>query len=425
MSFARLAWIAPLLALVGVVLGTTACPRSLDDNADAGPDGGGGVVQLQLCSDVSECEFFSEENNNTRCDGVCRYVCNGVDEACPLQSMFCDVDGTCGFGCRDSSVCVAGEICVGGTCQVGSSQCGSKCDCQAGQVCLDGQCQEAGSSCAASADCPRGPADRCEAFQCNGFTQQCFDPDPQPCSAAPDCIGRPGCTGGALCACTSAGACVPDVDCTPQNENTTCGGGNFCDGNGDCQALPACTSPDDCAGFGLTCNAGTSTCERAQPCTSAVDCGIAPNTFCDTAAGFCTIPNCTNGGTPCTNGLQCNAQGRCVQEGTGVTCTNDSVCAATQFCDISAQECRVGCRNNASCPSGQICDGNRQCVSGGNTGGQFGDTCVGSSDCNSPLICGFLTSTCAEPCAAANDCIACNARFGGSCTCNGFGFCAP
>lgn len=417
-----------------VVAALTGCPREIDEDA---PDAGNTGQQFLVCSDVADCLAADPQatEQTVRCDGVCLYICNGVDEACPSQAMFCDVNGTCAFGCRDSSRCnqTAGEVCRAGICTVSAAECTSKCDCAAGQLCKDELCVPATSdACAGSDDCPRGPktpTDKCEAYACNGFTDTCFDPNPSSnlCTQPGDCAGRPGCVGGTVCTCTAAGACVPDAACTAQNEVQTCGFGNFCDSNLRCQPLPACTQPSDCTGQGLVCNSGTGFCERSQPCASNTDCTIAPNTQC--ANSFCTIPTCLNGGPICTAPLTCNAQGRCAQPGTGVACTADSACQSNQFCDLQGQECRVGCRTNASCPSGQTCDGNRQCVApGGGGGGQYADPCTAATDCQAPMTCGGITGTCAEPCATPDDCVACSAR-NGSCVCEPvlfFGnFCQP
>jgi hypothetical protein len=303
----------------------------------------------------------------------------------------------------------------------GEGECTSKCDCDPGQLCKDELCVPASTdSCQDSDDCPRGPldpTDQCEAFQCNGFTDQCFDPDPASrlCTQASECVGRPGCVGGAVCTCTDSGDCVPDVACTVQNESTTCGFGNFCDGDGRCRGLPACTVPGDCTD-GLVCNGGTGFCERPQPCAVSADCGIAPNTFC--ADNFCTVPTCTNLAITCVDPQVCNPQGLCVP-----TCVDDTTCQANEYCDSGipgSRVCAVGCRDNSSCPGGQVCAGNRQCVAEG----QFGDPCIDATECQAPMVCGLLAGTCAEPCATPADCVACNA-VNGACTCNGVGFCTP
>jgi hypothetical protein len=416
MPFARL---LRLVATVVAVVAVGSCTRAIDSPADAGT---GSDSTLVSCTEVTDCP--DPDPSRTRCNGICLTICNGADEACPLDS-FCDATGTCARGCRDSSTCPEGQLCVNGNCSTQSAQCSSRCDCDPGEICKDGACQSPGASCTTKDDCPRGPADRCEAYQCNGFSRQCFDPDPQPCAAAADCAGRPGCTGTSICTCTSAGACVPDVVCTPQDERTTCGTGNFCDGTGRCQALTQCTQPSDCAP-GLTCNNGSGVCERPQACTSSTQCGPPPATFCDATTGFCAIPNCINQGTTCSNGLVCSqGSGRCVTPG-GAACTNDSACQPSEYCDIADQVCRTGCRSNADCASGQNCNGAHVCVGGGGGGGngdaQFGELCTDDADCQAPMFCGPLTSTCAEPCSAPEDCIACNA-VNGTCRCTGLGFC--
>ncbi len=423
--FVRLA--SGFVVVVAAVFGTAGCPRELTPITDAGPQG----PALIACERVEDCPQFVEgaATQLVRCDGSCRVICNGVDEACPAQ-FFCAADGTCAIGCRDSGECAAGELCNGGECSAGGgSDCSSKCDCAPGEVCNTGQCQPAGNSCVTSADCPRGPnapADDCEAFQCNGFSDQCFDPSPTPCTTSTECVGRPGCTGGAVCACTTAGACVPDVACTAQTETADCGAENFCDGNGDCQAKPNCAGDGECSGFGLTCNEGAGKCERAQSCTLSADCTTAPNTFCVNT--FCTVPTCNNGAVTCNADQDCSVDGRCVVAGSGTSCTGDGSCQDNQFCNftLNPSQCSVGCRNNTSCPNASdTCNGAHQCVGGGGAGGGFGETCADDADCQSPMICGLFTSTCAETCGTDADCIACNAA-NGSCTCgaNISGFCA-
>ncbi len=371
------------------------------------------------CTTTDDCP--DPDPARTRCDGFCRTICDGNDDLCPLDS-FCNDDGVCAPGCRDSSTCAEGLVCNAGACVASTNECTSKCDCSAGEVCSLGACVPAAARCDSAADCPRGPGDRCEAFQCNGFTNQCFDPDPQPCTAATDCIGRPGCTGGAICTCTTAGTCVPDAACTPQDESTTCGSGNYCDDDARCQALPACATADDCGGAGLLCNPGSGFCERARACVDAADCTVAPLTFCDAGAGFCTIPSCTNGGAPCTDGLVCSdVTGRCVTPG-GPSCTSDGNCVAGEYCDLVDQVCRVGCRSNADCAAGQSCDGSRTCVGSSSGTGQFQDPCTSPADCEAPMICGATSGTCAETCTVAEDCVAC-AAVHGVCNCDFLGFC--
>ena len=367
-------------------LGTSLGPE--DAGVDAGP-------QVISCTDASECPIDVPECSY----GVCKRPC-AANDACTDPSTFCDAaSGYCAVGCRDSSTCGDGTVCSAGNC-IESQGCATKCDCVAGQVCVGGACQAPPATCTGPQDCPRGPTEpeECEDYACNGFTQQCFDPDPTPCAVNADCTGRPGCAGG--CTCTGSGICASSVACTAQNESSTCGAGFYCDGNGACQALPACTAEGDCSALELTCNVGRQQCERAHPCTAATeatDCTVAPSTYCNTAAGFCAVPLCNNGGITCTPTTEsCSADGRCVPAGTGATCTSDTTCLSSQYCAANGQ-CAVGCRDNSSCTGGQTCNGAHQCVGGGTTGG-WGATCTGNGDCMGGLFCGLFSGICQEAC---------------------------
>ncbi len=369
--------------------------------------------EAATCNDVSECP----DTVNYDCLGVCLQKC-AADDVCRAEE-YCSNRGYCEAGCRNSTTCEAGFVCNAGACvsSGNAGSCGSKCDCSPGEVCTGGVCQPPPDECNGPADCGRGPGDNCEAFQCNGFTRQCFDPDPQPCSVAADCVGRPGCTTG--CSCTPGGQCVPEVDCTVADEATTCGQGFYCNDSGTCDVAPSCTGDADCAAAGLTCNEGLGVCERAQPCQSNADCTTPPATYCnlDATPPGCEAPNCNNGGVTCNPATEtCTADGRCIPQGNGDTCSSDAECSAapwpdTEYCSFASGNggvCASGCRTNANCPSGQICNGGRQCVAdnGGGTLGQNGDSCsdtVVSSDCQAGLICTLL-GTCRESCAEPGPC---------------------
>lgn len=408
--------------LGGVVLATAAagCFGTAIGPEDAGtPDGGPVIISCESTEDcpgaTPECSF-----------GVCKRPC-AANDGCVDENTFCNAtSGYCEFGCRDSSTCTDGKVCSGGACIV-SQGCATKCDCQVGQICAGGACQDPPAQCGSSDDCPKAPGDQCEDFACNGFTKLCFDPDPEPCSVDGDCTGRPGCAGG--CTCTGNGQCVPEVACTEQNEATTCGAGNYCDGNGSCQVAPACTSEGDCAPLGLTCGIGQGQCVRARACTSSTDCTTPPTTYCNTTTGFCAQPLCNNGGITCDANQSCAADGRCVTQGQGGACTNDTTCAPTEYCAVvgASGQCVVGCRNNTSCEPGQQCNASHQCVGGGEAAG-FREPCTVDEDCQAGLICGTATGTCAEPCdSPGTQCTggSCCSLSGAGC-CNAvfiFGFC--
>lgn len=395
MSLLRWALAALLSSSLSVlVAGCNGCGTSLgpeDAGVDAGP-------QLISCTDASECPVDVPECSF----GVCKRPC-AANDACPDPSTFCDAaTGYCAPGCRDSSTCGDGTVCSAGAC-IESQGCATKCDCATGQVCVGGSCQAPPPTCTGPQDCGRGPTspDECEDYACNGFTSQCFDPDPTPCTVNADCTGRPGCAGG--CTCTGSGTCAPEVDCTVPNEATDCGGDFYCDGNGACQALPACDDEGDCTGAGLSCNLGRQRCERTRACTTSTECTVAPSTYCNTTAGFCAVPLCNNGGITCTPTTEtCAADGRCVPVGTGATCTSDLACPADQYCASNGQ-CAAGCRDNSSCTSGQTCNGAHQCTGGGGGGG-LGASCAngaGEPDdslCQVGLFCGLFSATCQEGC---------------------------
>ncbi len=402
--------VLPALACFGTKLGP-------DDAgvADAGPQviACGGDADPACPTDVPVCSF-----------GVCKRPC-AANDGCVDPNTFCNAGtGFCEPGCRDSSTCADGKVCSAGTC-ITSQGCATKCDCAIGQVCVGAACQDPPASCNSPDDCAKASDAQCDKFQCNGFTHQCFDPDPSPCSNDTDCIGRPGCGDGCTCI-VDTGTCSTNVQCSVDNEATTCGSGFYC-GGGVCQAAPACTQESDCTAAGLTCNAALSQCERSHACTGAGDCTQAPNTFCDTAAGRCAPPLCTNGGTTCTTGQTCAADGRCVTQGNGAACTTNGECQISEYCAVvnGNGQCAVGCRDNGSCTNGQQCDGSHTCVGGGGLGG-FQATCGSDADCQSGLVCGLFTNTCGETCPTSGS--SCNGSdccvLSGACRCNSFGFCS-
>ena len=394
----RLALLAPLLvAAAACNLGT-----NVGSSADAGPIDTGPVViacTLSFPEPDSECPPETPECSF----GVCKRPCAASD-GCNDPATFCNSNsGYCEFGCRDSSTCGGGTVCSAGAC-IASAGCATKCDCAAGQICSDGSCVEPPATCDGIDQCGRGAdGDPCEDLLCNSFTNLCFDDDPTPCTNDADCSGRPGCGGG--CTCTGNQACVPSVACTEQNELTTCGAGNYCDGNGSCQVAPSCTTEAQCTSLGLTCNLAGGVCERTAPCNTNADCTIVPATFCNPVTDFCAQPLCTNDGVTCAVGEQCSPDGRCFVQGTGGPCTVDANCDPSEYCaPLGAGQCTVGCRNNSSCANANLtCNGAHQCVGGsaGDLAG-FGENCTADGDCQTGLICGSFTTTCAEPCAAAS-----------------------
>jgi hypothetical protein len=241
------------------------------------------------------------------------------------------------------------------------------------------------------------------------------------------------------CNCNAASQCVPAGSCSVVNEAADCGQGFYCTNDTfECAPLPACTEADQtpCTNQSLQCNLGTNTCERAQTCSGNGDCTQAPTTYCNINVGVCEVPNCLNGGVVCSgNTPTCGNDGRCVGQGGG-PCTSNSECAPdpwpnTEYCSFATGTglCTSGCRSDADCPvNTPECDGTHSCVQAGQGGGgQWGDSCMGDTDCQAGLLCGILSGTCAEPCGYADTAcagIADCCPLSGAARCNLLGFCS-
>ena len=414
-----------LWGLLSTAAGCSGCSRPIDPDpeADAGTNG---PIACQTDLDCGDPNVFD-------CLGVCMRICQGNDTLCP-EGERCNAGGYCETGCRNSTNCDADQVCDDGVCVPRPDEgCQTKCDCDVGQVCRDRVCQEAGLTCQTTDDCARGPTgaeDRCLAYECNGFTDRCFDPEPQPCVDSTECRGRPGCTTTSPCTCTADGQCVPDVACTVAEENTLCGPGNFCTGGGACSVLPACDVDETvCDALGLACNGGSGRCERSLPCTDSSDCTLPPASFCDPTTQFCAVATCINGGRTCEGDQDCTEDGRCVPAGTGTPCAADPECPPNQYCNfaLNPDQCSLGCRTNDDCDTGQSCDGNHRCVGGGDAL-PFGATCQADAECITGL-CGTQTGTCAELCPfLGGDCTFCpqvNPQGCGCVTVALFQFCQP
>jgi len=304
------------LALFTLIFGLMACegkPIVTDG------EGSGGTGDIP-CSSVNDCP----DPTAYECVSVCKLKCT-QDTDCSADA-FCTDTGFCEVGCRDSSTCPSGEYCVSGVCQSGNSECSSKCDCEEGLVCQNNVCQDPPSQCQNSADCGRGPGENCEAFICNGFTNQCIEQSPEPCTTNADCTGRPGCDGG--CGCNSEGQCIPLGECTPETQETDCAEGEICNDNMECVPAPSCLNGGIQCAAGEVCNPETGICEPAVNCTSNADCG--PNEICNTATGQCEP---TSGGTGGVAGWG-EACASALGGGGGATCADGLTCGLlTSVCE--------------------------------------------------------------------------------------------
>jgi len=407
-SFLQVLVRVSLACFAVVALSAGACAS--DGESDAGEEGDAGPdpnADLIPCASVDECPSTA----GWACVGVCLKIC-ADDNVCELDE-YC-TEGFCRKGCRDSSSCDpnADEICIAGACvpRANAAGCGSKCDCEVGEVCSDEICQSPPASCNSSADCARaaGDVEQCNAFACNGFTNQCFYPNAPPCVDNADCVGRPGCTGDA-CVCNAGGQCVVPSPCTPATQGVDCGLDAYCTAANVCDAYPSCTNDAQCTPIGMVCNLGLGRCEVEVPCTLNSDCS-APSTYCNLGAtpAVCEIPSCLNGGVTCGPNTTCNSGGACVTDtSTGTPCTSNGQCQTGEYCAVQAGQtegaCVSGCATNADCPSGYSCNGSNQCAvtNPGNDPGAAGEACADISECQPGLIC-KLTGTCEETCGASD-----------------------
>ena len=87
-------------------------------------------------------------------------------------------------------------------------------------------------------------------------------------------------------------------------------------------------------------------------------------------------------------------------------------------------DCANGCSDDERCVDGACVEDDASEGEGeGEAGGTWGDLCDDVTPCAGDLVCGQVSSTCAEPCASADDCDVCAAVTDGACTCHEFGFC--
>jgi hypothetical protein len=409
-SFTRPAFVVLLVASALPLLGADCATNG--SSTDAGPgdgDGDGDGDGLIACDTVEQCPNATDY----ACLGVCLQIC-ADNTACPLDA-YCNL-GFCRQGCRDALACdvTADEICVDGNCvpRASAAACGDKCDCDVGDICVAEVCQAPPAECSSAADCPRAPGDEatCNAFACNGFTQECFYPNAPPCDDDDDCVGRPGCTGDA-CVCNAGGQCIVPTPCTLATEGDDCGNDQYCSAAAVCDLLPSCSDDAPCAPLGMFCNVPLERCERAVACVGDPDCTTAPNTYCDLAltSPACVVPTCLNGGVTCGANLVCNGVGTCVPDTSSTdTCTSNLECDQspwpnTEYCAKAPGEntgvCTPGCPNNAACPSGSSCDGDHQCVQDGSTTpGAAGEACAETADCQAGLVCHLTDGVCLETC---------------------------
>jgi hypothetical protein len=410
----------------------------------------GNCVDGVCCSSActGACQACTAAKKGSGSNGTCGPIADGGDpdsECADQGAMSCGTDGWCnGAGaCRryaSGTVCGAatcsngtltGSTCNGtGTCQQGSSSCGLYL-CASGSAC--GTSCTSDANCVASAYC-RTSDGTCQPDQGNGGA----------CSSASQCTSG-NCVDGFCCDSSCTGACRacsavkkgsgsngtcgnvsggsdPDSECADDGA-MSCDRDGWCDGSGACRLYPAgascgtntCTagvqSGQSCDGFG-SCNPSNVTQCAPYVCASASACG----TTCTADTGCIASAWCETTATPRT----CRAD-----LGTGNACTRDSQClsgfCADGFCCDA--RCDGLCRGCSSALTGGA---NGQCgpvLAGTDPGSECTDDGAASCDrnglCNGSGACQLFANGTA---CGANTCSA-GTQTGFAC--DGFGTCTP
>lgn len=172
------------------------------------------------------------------------------------------------------------------------------------------------------------------------------------------------------CDCTGTGPCSTDSDCDPEgqgyrscnvdsglcvcNDDRGCGDGEFCNAVGSCQVVAGCVSNDEC-GEQLFCDVTSSRCLSLTECSGdrccTLDSQCAYGEVCESLTKTC-IDGCRDDGD-CLLGQGCSGGGLGRLGTCGTACTNDTLCAPGQLCNLADGICETDTRG----PYCLACDG--------------------------------------------------------------------
>jgi hypothetical protein len=224
--------------------------------------------------------------------------------------------------CEADEQCPLGNLCIAGECRLGA--CNPAVEAQCGAAGVDDR-----------------PASCCKVFEnCNGLTLSC--------ERDPEAVGI-GCPPG-------------EANCIPCTENRDCvsdlGFSSFCSG-GRCfaqEGLQACTQDFQCAAdercdrtefFCVKDSGGCRFCGEDFPelcCENGQVCDVESGVCVDLGDRECTVETAAN---DCRAGLQCDANGRCVQCIDNGDCGPGTECnPATGLCIGTATRCSI----DSECP---------------------------------------------------------------------------
>ncbi|MFI5297638.1 MAG: hypothetical protein ACHREM_06020 [Polyangiales bacterium] len=355
-------------------------------------------------------------------------TCNGAG-ACRAQSSscapsVCNSKGTACVGhCSTDSDCVPGSYCSSGSCvskEAAGAACGGNHECALG-FCTDGVCCTTActGTCQACSQLKKGSG----GDGICGFISDGTDPDVecpgQTCTGSTQANGHV-CDGSGACRATTTTACAPFA-CSAIG--TACG--VACAASSDCDATGWCSS-----GACVSKQANGTTCSVAAQCATGncvdgVCCNVACVGKCEACVasksgvpgtdGVCTAtvagtdPDGDCGAASCTGTTlttnACDGKGACSPTtkactpfacnaaGTGcaTTCTSDTDCGTTGYCDSGTCAPKVA--------RGNPCTASNQCVAG--------SSCADGVCCNEP--CTGQCQACAEP-GTVGTCVAAKGR---------------
>ncbi len=361
---------------------------------------------------------------------------------CAVLAMVCSCESgsssSSGGASEDSDpcdLCTSDQWCDEGQCR-DNLPVVTECQpaCQGDEICVNGSCQKTGSGeleKVCTHEC--GPNYVCVKGECVGDVEH---------HACAECVDDETCYGGACVkiedACINCGVnaiCVGGVcysEDTPQKACLSCKEGQVCRDNvcydatdfcATCAIDEMCVGGNKCEKIADPCKA----CTADQACVDG-ECVSCPNVICggvccaseefacDLYTGKCEY---TMIGQPACDGLYCQADEVCTEEGTcehdckgeGTVC-NNTCCGDKQFCNID--HCSPMCDEDASlcgeggaeicCPNSKVCL-NGQCLdpcAGTRCGSSFEYCCDDSTE-----VCAFnkcIKPTSENTCTVNDDC---------------------
>jgi hypothetical protein len=378
-------WRVVALGVLGVGSVLAACtltsddyePKVLEVQRELLPDSGAPTPAAMLCADDAQCcDALPCPGAQLCVGGTCSVgsgaggapACSGTDCQMPVPLPL-PLTPTCEDEIRNQD---EADTDCGGSCALSCSvgqRCAGDSDCVAGTFCPPerGRCQ--------SVSCADGVRNGSEILADCGGGECAGCVDGTVCRAAVDCLSGV-CGADNRCAAPSCGDAVKNQD----ELDVDCGGVCL----GACEAGRVCAQGPDCqSGVCLArgCAEGIATCCQAPSCTDGVRNGDEPVVDCgNLACGRCAIGRLCTANPQCESGL-CQL-GRCA---TPATC-NDGVRNGTETGpDCGGDRCPrcrdlLTCAADADCINNN-CDARGICISCGDTvqnGTETAPDCGGS-----------------------------------------------